>query len=107
MLNEYFITRIEDLKNKIDRNLCIDPLKLLKGNTNIIENSMDIKPVSEGHVTKKLKELKNKTCHGFDGIPPIILKNCAQVVSVPITWIINTSIIFKSQNFYRIFGLYC
>lgn len=40
-----------------------------------------------------MRKLKNKTCNRTDEIPPIILKNCAKVLSIPLKWIINTLII--------------
>ena len=52
-----------------------------------------MKTVTENEVRKIIKSLKNKSSSGFDGITPINLKKCAEIVLIPLTYIINTSIV--------------
>lgn len=48
--------------------------------------------ISENDVLKKLRELKPLSSVGPDGIPPIILKECASHLVVPLTHLFNKSI---------------
>ena len=56
-----------------------------------------IKTVNVSVVYKILKELKAKTSYGQDGITFEILKLSADVLKVPLTYIVNTSI--KSSEY--------
>ena len=50
------------------------------------------KTVTEVTVKRELRKLKRKKATGLDEIPSFILKDCANVLTTPLTKIINTSI---------------
>ena len=50
------------------------------------------KTVSESFVEKELKKLKRKKAIGLDKIPSFVLKDCASVLAIPLTHIINMSL---------------
>ena len=49
-------------------------------------------PVSGETVEKELRKMKRKKATGLDGIPPFVLRDCAQVLKTPLTRIINMSL---------------
>ena len=51
-----------------------------------------LRTVKEKEVLKILKALKGKKSYGLDGITSEFLKIGAEVLAIPLTWIINTSI---------------
>ena len=51
-----------------------------------------IKPVTIKQVLKAIKCLKNKTSSGIDFISPKLLKQTADIIAAPLTFIINNSI---------------
>ena len=50
------------------------------------------KYVSRIFVEKELKSLKRKSAAGWDDLPPCMLKDCARVISGPLTHLINLSL---------------
>ena len=52
-----------------------------------------LKTVSETQVLKAIKSLKNKSSSGVDMISPKIVKMAAEVIKIPLTAIINSSIV--------------
>ena len=70
----------------------IDPLSLLKEKMKSSNITFTIKTVHVSVVNKILKELKAKTSYGHDGITSEVLKLGADVLKVPLTYIVNTSI---------------
>ena len=48
--------------------------------------------VTQNEVDKELRKLKSKKATGIDGIPSKLLKDCAYVISFPLTFIINQSL---------------
>ena len=93
VFNNFFISKIENLKNGINPSWCKDPMSKLRGSEleKPLEN-MNISPVSEHSVALLLNKLESKTSCGPDRIPPIILKQCSSVLTIPLTWLINMSI---------------
>lgn len=60
-------------------------------------NSLYLHPVTQQEVIKIIKQLKNKHSHGIDEIPPSLLKQCADELSQPLTYLINQS--FRDGDF--------
>ena len=52
-----------------------------------------LRTVKEEEVAKVVKKLKNKTSHGFDNISAEILKLGGDALILPLTYIINTTIL--------------
>jgi hypothetical protein len=57
---------------------------------NIIQ--MKTIPVSEAEVNSIIKSLKSKNTAGYNGISRKILKQCAHLISKPLTYIYNYSL---------------
>jgi hypothetical protein len=57
----------------------------------VSENSMFLMPVTAHEIGKIIRNLKNKCSFGVDELPPILIKQCAQELSVPLTNLINQS----------------
>ena len=88
----FFKEKIEKLEANIKKNPDIDPLSELKEKMKNSNLKFSLKTVKEKDVLKLLKALKGKKSYGLDGITSEILKIGAEVLVVPLTWIINTSI---------------
>ena len=56
------------------------------------DSSFMLKTVSETKVLAILKGIKPKRCRGYDGISADLLKKTAEIIVLPLTRIINTSI---------------
>ena len=54
-----------------------------------------LKTVSENKVLQILKQLKSKKSFGHDGISSQVLKIGAKILVIPLTYIINTSILTR------------
>ena len=89
--SDFFVEKVQKLNAGIIRT-DIDPLALLKEKMKSSNITFKIKTVSESVVYKLLKDLKAKTSYGHDGITAEILKLGADVLKVPLTFIVNTSI---------------
>ena len=59
---------------------------------NTSNTTFTIKTVNVGVVHKILKDMKAKRSYGHDGITSEVLKLGADVLKVPLTYIVNTSI---------------
>ena len=99
--NEFFIKKVTKLNAVgVDRTLAIEPTKKLEekirgkkeGNKG---KNLVLKTVQEGKVKKIIQQLKAKTSCGKDKISSEMLKIGAEVLAVPLTWIINKSIVDK------------
>ena len=91
-LGTFFKEKIEKLEANINKDPNIDPISELKKKLKNSNLKFSLKTVKEKVVLKLLKSLKGKKSHGLDGITSEILKIGAEVLVVPLTWIINTSI---------------
>ena len=88
----FFKEKIQKLVAGIEKNPKIDPFCKLRQKmqgSNIIFN---LKTVSEKHILKILRSLKPKKSFGLDGISAEIVKLGAEVLAVPLTYIVNSSI---------------
>ena len=89
--SNFFVEKVRKLDAGIIRTN-IDPLSLLKEKMKTSNITFKIKTVNVSVVYKVLKELKAKRSYGHDGITSEILKLGADVLKVPLTYIVNTSI---------------
>ena len=87
----FFVEKVRKLDAGIS-STNIDPLSLLKEKMKSSNITFTIKTVHVSVVHKILKELKAKTSYGHDGITSEVLKLGADVLKVPLTYIVNTSI---------------
>ena len=91
-MNDFFVNKIEDLKVKIDGTLKSDPLEQLKKKVERKNLKFSLKTVSVKAVTKIMKKMKKKKSSGTDGVTQECLLTGSDVLAVPLTHIINTSI---------------
>jgi hypothetical protein len=89
MFNDFFVTKVENLRKEIDTKGLPDPLSKAKGDT---KTKFILKPVTVGQVLKAIMKLKNKSSTGFDQINSKVLKAGGEVLARPLCYIINTSI---------------
>lgn len=59
--------------------------------TTTVENSIFLSPVDPYEVNVLLKNLKNKSSYGVDGLPPTLFRLCADELTVPFHNLINQS----------------
>ena len=99
--NEFFINKVNKLNAVgVDRTLAIEPTKKLEEKINDMEKGENdkklvFKTVQERKVIKIIEQMKAKTSCGKDKISSEMLKIGAEVLAVPLTWIINKSIVDK------------
>ena len=89
--SEFFVEKVRKLEAGIKRTN-IDPLSLLKEKMKTSNTTFTIKTVNVRVVHKILKDLKAKRSYGIDGITSEVSKLGADVLKVPLTYIVNTSI---------------
>ena len=93
--NQHFLSKVEKIRGRIP-NFCGDPIKgakLRAEKLGLEKEAFSLRPVSEEVVLRALKRLKPSRCPDVYGIPPFLLKKTSEVLVVPITWAVNTSII--------------
>ena len=92
--NIFFKEKVEKLADKLRRNKNIDPLSKLREKLKDINfnKKFKLRTVNEGEVLKILKSLKPKKSFGVDGLSSEVIKLGAEVLVVPLTYIINYSI---------------
>ena len=90
--NEYFIDKVEQLKNGIDKTLIEDPLTRLKERMNNNKAELEFKTITQKQLVKHLKKLNKKKSSGLDGLSQENLLLGANNLLAPLTTIINCSI---------------
>lgn len=55
------------------------------------ENTMFLRPVDGYEVNRIIKNLQNKKSHGIDELPPLLIKHCADELTIPFYLLINQS----------------
>ena len=89
--NNYYTNIIANLKiRKGDMSKAFKMLNNLKLRN---KTQMKIIPVMEAEVLNIIKTLKSKNTAGYDGISSKVLKLCASIISKPLTYIYNCSLI--------------
>ena len=89
---------MDKLASGIKKNPNTDPFSRLKEKIHELrlkgsKLQFKLKTVHEKEVLKILKSLKQKRSYGHDGISSEVLKLAAEILVIPLTYIINTSII--------------
>ena len=87
----FFKKKIEEIEGKIPF-IDISPTSKLKENLKDKNMSFSLKTVTESQVVKAIKSLKNKSSSGVDFISPKMIKLSVDVIKVPLTAVINSSI---------------
>jgi len=89
IFNSYFRGISEELLQKKGEKMVFGSHHL-----NIKENSKStfLHPITENKVEKVARSLKNKSSAGIDGIPDYIVKQCIELLKVPLTNIYNASL---------------
>ena len=90
--NEYFVQKIEDLKEKIDQTHIKNPLTKIQEKTKHKNLSFSLKRVTVKEVVKIMKSMSKKKSKGNDGVSQECLLLGVEVLAVPLTQIINNSI---------------
>ena len=54
-------------------------------------NSIFIRPTDQTEISNIIRKLKSKRSSGFDEMPPILIKECAEELSLPLSILINQS----------------
>ena len=93
ILNTHFVTKIANLRNRVNTSIAIDPLSKLREKTNPEDfKHFALKNVSEKDVLTAIKKAKAKASTGFDGFSMKLLKSCKDVLATPLVFLINQSI---------------
>ena len=91
--NSFFKEKVENLAAGIKKNPKIDPFSSLREKVHGSNLMFKLRTVHEKEVLKILRSLKQKTSYGHYGISSEILKLGADILVVPLTYIINSSIL--------------
>ena len=93
LFNKFFPDKVKGLKASIKKQDGVDPLEKLREKVKNKNLKFELREVEEKEVFSILKKLKPKTSYGLDGLSSEVLKMGASVLCVPLTLIINISII--------------
>ena len=96
ILNNFFIEKIQKLREKIDPKLQTNPVRQVYN-----KGRLTLECVNESDVEHAITQMKNSNSHGNDGVSANMLKTVAKEVSKALTIIINTSI--TTGNFPSVF----
>ena len=93
IFNNFFVEKIQVLKDGIDKNIITDPLEKLEKKMKKKNLVFSLKTVTEKKVLKAINSLKKKKSSGIDGLSQEHLVLGAKAFVIPLTRIINTSIV--------------
>ena len=93
LFNFFFPEKVKKLAASIKKHEGIEPLEKLREKMKDLNLNFELKEVEEKDVMRILKKLKNKSSTGLDGISAEVMKMGAEVLCVPLTLIINVSIV--------------
>jgi hypothetical protein len=88
--NKIFVKVARDAHKHIDMYKVLQLLKVR--DTNKLED-MKVVPVTEAEVINVIGSMKGKSSTGFDGISSKILKTCASIISKPLAFVFNSSLV--------------
>ena len=95
VFNEYFPQKIQNIQAGIPL-FQGDPLKGAKQHAiklGLGQTQLKLLPVSEKRVAAAIKKLKASHCPDVYGISPAALKLAPEILAVPLTWVINKTIV--------------
>ena len=90
---EFFIKKVDNLKKSICN---ASVIKKYDDNNDVAKKEiphLKLHPVSEEEVKQEIIKLKNKASKGLDDIDSLIIKEAIEVLIIPLTMVINSSII--------------
>ena len=90
--NSFFKEKIEKIEAEIPK-LDVKASAKLEEKMNGRGLEFSLKTVTFRQVQKAIKSMKNKTSSGIDFVSPRIIKLAMDVITVPLTWVINNSIL--------------
>ena len=97
--NNYFIEKINDLKEGIDQSIKRDPNEKLAAKMKNNKSKFALKRISLNKLTKIMKKLKKKKSAGIDGLGQDQLILGSHILAAPLNVIINESIKFSKSSF--------
>ena len=81
IFNQFFIRKIEDLKDNINTTQIKDPIEKLREKIGIKKLDFTLKTVTEKKVVEVMGEMKKKKSSGMDGIGQDLLLMGADVIA--------------------------
>ena len=94
IFNCHFRDKIKGLRDRIDDSYKRNPFQMIEQKMNGKQNiSFQFKTVSEETVLKTIQNIKGKHSCGYDEISSDLLKKCAHIIYIPLSSIVNTSIV--------------
>ena len=90
-MNEYFPSKTEKIEKNIPK-YDLDPTSRLKKKLEGKNLHFSLPQVTEDEVRKSIRRLKPKKSSGLDFVPPTIIKLAIDVITTPLTWVINSSL---------------
>jgi hypothetical protein len=93
--NSFFMEKVEKLSKSIDKTLAIDPTEKLRSTRRDkhVKSPLVFKTVQEAKVKRVIESLKPKVSSGKDELSAELLKLGGDILHVPLTYIINKSIV--------------
>ena len=85
IFNNFFIQKIEKLKDNIDISIVEDPLERLRNKMQPKNLKFSLQTVTEAKVLKAIKQMKNKKSAGRDEITQEQMIMGAEVLAIPLT----------------------
>ena len=89
------LSSYENVNNILDEYENHESILKIKAHS-ISNGTFNFRPISENDVSKLIQDIKVKKATGFDGIPPKLLKAAKEELSIPLSNMINTSIMCSS-----------
>ena len=90
--NTFFTEKITKLKDKIDKDIIVDPLEKLKEKMSTKQLKFEIKTITKEVVNNALKKMKKKKSSGSDGLSQQHLAMGSNELALPLMTIFNKSI---------------
>ena len=89
----------EDIINEIiDKYKNHESIKKIRSNYDAIKLIFSFKPSTSEDIRKIIQDLRAKTSIGFDNVPPKLLKTASDIISKPLSNLINETMI-KCSHF--------
>ena len=93
VINNHFVNKIANLRNRVNADIAEDPLLKLRSKTKSSDfKHFTLQNVTEADVIRAFKKAKAKSSTGYDGFSMKVLKSCKNVLATPLAYLINQSI---------------